>query len=157
MVGLQSHHTFRPVSKLRYSAFHERGSWIRLLMTAAVFSVVTGAALIGIESRSATVFRTAAPPLTAGYESPLGLRVTSAKSQVDIRWDHASGAVDKARRGLLKITEGELSQLIPLERRDLLDGHVSYTPMTADVLIRLEVSAADGTNVAESARVVAIP
>jgi hypothetical protein len=47
-----------------------------------------------------------------------------------------------------------VTELISLDRRDLRDGRVSYTPITKDVRIRFEVIAADGTNVAESGRAV---
>ena len=83
--------------------------------------------------------------------------MTFRKQQVEIRWDHDSRAALGADKALMRITEGELTELIPLDGRDLRDGFIAYTPMTNDVLIRFEVSQRDGSSVTESARVVAIP
>jgi hypothetical protein len=129
---------------------------MRLLTTTALFSIGTAAVLAGLDSRHPAT-AAANVQATAGYESPLGLKVTSRKQQLEIRWDHALGAVLNGGKGVIKITEGEVTELIPMDRNDLQDGYVSYTPMTNDVRIRFEVNQADGTSVTESARVVAIP
>ncbi len=156
MVAKQSHHSFQAVSKARHKVFREPIPWIRLLTTAALFSVATGALLIGPESRKPATPAAAAVQTTGGYESPLGLKVTSRKQQVEIRWDHDLPAMSHADKGLLKITEGAMTELVQLDQRDLRDGHVSYTAMTNAVGIRFEVVARDGTRVTESAQVVAI-
>jgi hypothetical protein len=157
MVANQSHHAPRADSKSRQITFNEPMSWMRLLMTTALFSIATSAVVVGLESRHAATTAAAAAQITAGYESPLGLKVTSRKQQLEIRWDHELRAVLNAGKGLIKITEGEMTELIPLDRGDLRDGYVSYTALTNDVRIRFEVNQADGTSVTESARVVAIP
>jgi hypothetical protein len=155
MVANQSHHALRAVSKSRQVVFSEPISWMRLLTTTALFSIGTAAVLAGLDTRHPAA--AAKVPATAGYESPLGLKVTSRKQQLEIRWDHALGAVLNGGKAVIKITEGEMTELIPMDRNDLQDGYVSYTPMTNDVRIRFEVNQADGTSVTESARVVAIP
>ena len=126
-------------------AFSRPFSWIRVLTTTAVLSIGTVALLVGLDARHPTVPPTAAPTVTVQYESPLGLRVTARKQQVEIRWDHSSRAVVGADKGLIRMIEGEMAELIPLDRRDLQDGYVAYTPMTNDVKIRLEVSERDGS------------
>lgn len=123
-----------------------------LLTTTALFSIGTAAVL----TLAAPQRQVAAAPSVA-YQSPLGLKVTSRKQQLDIRWDHTCAAITKADKALMKVTEGEMTELIPLDRRDLQDGSVAYSPMTNDVRIRLEVSEKDGSSVSESARAVAIP
>lgn len=153
------HHGPAAVSKSRLTDYKEPISWMGLLATTALFSIGTSAVLMGLDSRhpATAMAAAAAAPATAAFASPLGLKVISRKQQVEIRWDHEKRAVLNAGKGLIKITEGEMTELIPLDLRDLRDGYVSYTSMTNDVRIRFEVSEADGTSVTESARVVAIP
>ena len=151
MVALQSHHAPKPVSKRRQEA-----SWTRLLITTALFSIATSAILVALGSKH-PASAAPAPVQTTSHQSPLGLRVTTRKQQVEIRWDHNSLAVLKPVKGLVKITEGEMTKLIPLDWRDLQDGSVSYAPLTNDVGVRFEITRADSSSVTESARVVAIP
>jgi hypothetical protein len=155
MIVRQVHHTLTPVSKLREPVFREPVAWMRLLITTALFSIVTGSLLVALKSRrSVGTLTTDAIQTTAGPESPLGLKVTAQGERVEIRWNHDSRATLGAAKGLVKITDGEVTELISLDRPDLQDGHVSYTPITKDVSIRFEVIAADGTSVTESARAV---
>ena len=130
---------------------------MRLLTTTALFSIATGAILVALDSSHPASAAPAPVETAAAYQSPVGLIVTTRKQQVEIRWDHNSLAVLKPVKGLVKITEGEMTKLIPLDWRDLQDGYVSYTPLTNDVTVRFEVTRADGSSVTESARVVAIP
>jgi hypothetical protein len=141
------------------STFKQPISWMGLLTTTAVFSVVTGAVVVGFDSKHPTsaAASTTVETASATSQSPLGLRVTSRKQQVEIRWDHNSRPVTNASKAVMKITEGETTELIRLDHRDLQDGFVSYTPMTKEVQVRFDVIAPDGTSVSESARVVAIP
>jgi hypothetical protein len=128
-------------------------SWMPLLATTALFSIATAGVILRSESRHSA----AASVEHTVQQSQLGLKVASHKQQVDIRWDHECPAIVHADKGIMKVTEGEMSEVIPLDRRDLRDGSVSYSPMTNDVRIRLEVMEPDGATVSESARVVAIP
>jgi hypothetical protein len=155
MIVRQVHHTLTPVSKPREPVFREPIAWMRLLTTTALFSIVTASLLVALESRrSGGALMTDATQTTARPESALGLKVTSQEQHVEIRWNHDSRATSGAAKGLVKITDGEVTELINLDQRDLRDGHVSYTPITKDVSIRFEVIAADGSSVSESARAV---
>jgi hypothetical protein len=126
---------------------------MRLLATTALFSIVTGATLVALDSNYPAA--AAAAVETTTNQSPLGLRVTIQKRQMEIRWDHDSVAALKAGKGLMKITEGDTTKLIPLDLRDLQDGSVSYKSLTNDVRVRLDVTGADGAFVTESTRAVA--
>jgi hypothetical protein len=155
--AVQTHHAPHAVPTTVQRIYRERVSWIRLLSTTASFSIATGAILIALDSNHAGT-PVAAPTETATeYRSTLGLRVTTQKQQLDIRWDHDLAVRLQSTKGLMKITDGEMTKLIPLDSRDLQDGYVSYTPLTNDVRVRFEVTKVDGTSVTESARVVAIP
>ena len=157
MVALQSHHAPKPVSNRRHVVYREPISWMRLLTTTALFSIATGAILVAPDSYHSSPAAPAPVQTAAAYLSPLGLRVTARKQQVEIRWDHNSLAVLKPVKGLVRITEGEMTKLIPLDWRDLQDGYVSYAALTNDIAVYFEITRADGSSVTESARVVAIP
>jgi hypothetical protein len=130
---------------------------MRLLTTAVLFTIATGAILIAWDSNRSNSPAVASAVTEAEHQSLLGLRVTTRKQQLDVRWDHDLVARLQSSKGLMKITEGEMTKLIPLDSRDLQDGSVSYAPLTNDVRVRFEVTLADGTLVTESARVVAVP
>jgi hypothetical protein len=157
MVAVQTHHAPHAVPTTLQRNYRERVSWIRLLTTTALFSIATGAILIALDSNRAETAAVAQPETATEYRSSLGLRVTTRKQQVDIRWDHDLAARLQSSKGLMKITEGELTKVIPLDARDPQDGYVSYAPLTSDVWVRFEVTKADGTLVTESTRVVAVP
>jgi hypothetical protein len=120
---------------------------MRLLITTALFSLATGAILMGLDSGPAT---------PAAQPSQLGLKVSAQKQQVEIRWDHMAVAALNPVKGLLKITDGDNNKSIPLDRSDLQDGFVSYLASTSAVRVSFEVTEASGITVSESARVVAI-
>jgi hypothetical protein len=152
MVALQSHHTLKPVSRPRQPI-----SWMRLLTTTALFSIATSAILVALDSKHPASAAPAPVQTKAAYQSPLGLRVTARKQQLEIRWDRDSLAALKPVKGLVKITEGEMTKLIPLDWRDLQDGYIFYSLLTNNVGVRFEITREDGSSVTESARVVAIP
>jgi hypothetical protein len=152
----------RPNHRPSPLSFHTPISWTPLLTTTALFSIITALVVVALDSRRpgampAPTAEATPSPAAAVYESPLKLKVSSQKQHIEIRWDHEASVIQKADKGLIKITEGEMSELIPLDRRELQDGYVAYTAMTNDVRIRLEIIASDGKSISESARVVAIP
>src|ERR1700732_3145065 len=94
------------ISKRRQTVHREPIAWMRLLTTTALFSVATGGILVALDSRHPEPQATAPVESAAGSQSPLGLRVSMRKQQVEIRWDHDSLAVSKPGKGQMKITEG---------------------------------------------------
>lgn len=150
MVATQIHHAPRVIAKSRSGLIHDTSSWVRLLVTTAIFSIATLAILLGLDSRPPAAPPAAAPP------SQLGLRVSAQKQQVEIRWDHVAVAALNPVKGMLKVTEGESTKSIPLDQRDLEDGFVAYQSLTGEVRVSFEVTQASGGTVRESAKVVAI-
>jgi hypothetical protein len=129
--------------------------WWQLLPTAALFTLGTLVAQTALGNH--TVTNPSAPAaITAAYESPLGLRVTSLPHQLQIRWNSDAQAIRSAARGELRISEGDIvvTEVIPMEKQQLLDGYVAYRPLTNDVSIRFEVEAPDGSRTSESIRAV---
>jgi len=135
------------MAKPRSGLVHDTSTWMRLLITTALFSLATGAILMGLDS---------GPPTPMAQTSQLGLKVSAQKQQVEIRWDHVAVAALSPVKGLLKISESDNIKSIPLDRSDLQDGFVSYLASTSEVRVNFEVTEASGITVSESARVVAI-
>src|SRR5579872_7443437 len=113
MIARQFHHAPKVIPKPRSVVFREATPWMRLLVTVALFSVATGVILVALDSGSAT---------PAAPTSPLGLKVSAQKHQVEIRWDHVAVTALNPVKALLKITEGDSTKSIPLDRSDLQDG-----------------------------------
>ena len=131
--------------------------WWQLLPTAALFTLGTIVAQNALDRPPVTP--SSPSGITASYEAPLGLKVTSLPHQLQVRWNHDSKAIRAAERGELRIAEGDVvvTQVIPIDKQQLLNGYVAYTPLTNDVSIRFDVTAADGSTTTESLRAVAMP
>jgi hypothetical protein len=131
--------------------------WWQLLPTAALFTLGTIAAQTALDRKAVTPVSPS--EITASYEAPLGLKVTSLPHQLQVRWNHDSPAIRAAEKGEIRIAEGDVvvTQVIPIDRQQLLNGYVAYTPLTNDVSISFEVKTPDGRRTTESIRAVAMP
>jgi len=131
--------------------------WWQLLPTAALFTLGTIAAQTALNGKLDVPG--APSEITAGYEAPLGLKVTSLPHQLQIRWNHNSAAVRGAEQGEIRISEGDVvvTQVIPINKEQLANGYIAYTPLTNDVSIRFDVRSADGSITTETMRAVAMP
>lgn len=130
--------------------------WMRLLGTAAVFSIGTIGFLMILGSHPAAP-ATIAPGTAAKVEPVLGLKVTVQPHQLEIYWNHEAKPLTGSTKAVMRISEGDIAQVVPLDRNDLRDGHITYLPRTNDVRVRFEVSPPKGDPISESMRVVAIP
>jgi hypothetical protein len=140
---------------------HESIRWSRLVPTAVlVVAGIAGVQFVWNSNRTVAAEpppAEAAPLAPAGNETPLGLRVTSRPHELEIRWNREGSAIAAAERGTMSITEAGTTQAVPIDQRELRDGYVAYTPTTADVNIRFEVTGKDGNTTTETIRAVAIP
>lgn len=93
-----------------------------------------------------------AAPAVPVNETVLGLTVTSAPQQLDIRWNRQSAAIVQAQTGVMKITEGGNTRIVPFDQRQLQDGYLAYLPKTNDVRVELDVTAKDGSPASEAVR-----
>jgi hypothetical protein len=144
--------SFRRTPEAPMVAPSEGIRWSRLWPTAVLTVVVVGGAQVTWNSR-----RTKSADIAPASETSLGLKVTSQPGQLGIRWNRAAPAVAAAISGALNISEANVTQAIPLDVRGLQEGYFAYTPQTSNVSIRFEVTAADGSAIAESIRAVAAP
>jgi TonB family protein len=85
---------------------------------------------------------------------PLTLRVEHSAGDLLLTWNRESDAIRNARTGVLTITDGDRNENHPMERSELQNGSIVYSPLTADVSFHLEVTGPDNSKTAaESVRV----
>ena len=125
--------------------------WFKLAPTIGLFILVTG--LVQFVSTPSVVESPVVEPLR---ESVLGLKVTSRPHQLEAFWNPAAPPIAGSEKAALKVSDGDVTEVVSLDADDLHTGFVVYTPKTKKVDVRLEVSQ-NGSVTAESARVVAIP
>ena len=146
--------------------------WLRLLPTVAVAILAILLPSVLLDSPRFAMpwtFHVAAPwtlHLAAPWtfhraapsdESPLGLKVTSKPQQVEVIWNHGSKAIQQAEKGIMRISDGDLTEAVPMDASQLQDGAIVYRRLTNDVSVRMEVNERDGRQVSESVRVVSTP
>jgi hypothetical protein len=127
--------------------------WLRLLLSLGFLAILAGAIQMFWPSQSPN-----APPAkgaTAADISPLGLKVTSRPHQLEIRWNHDSAQILGAEKAIISISEGDLTERIPVNSQELREGYVAYSPRTSEVNIHFEAIGPGGRITTESVRVVA--
>lgn len=145
--------------------------WVRLVPTIALLTVGIAAADWTLTRKAgepaappevkqtvaaaATIQPVSNPPATA--QIPLGLQVAMRGKVLEIHWNHTSPIVQNAAKGVMRISDGGVEEVIQFDVTQLHDGAVAYPPKTNDVSVRFEISGLDGSSVSESVRAVAIP
>ena len=133
--------------------------WLRLLPTAAL--CIASVALIAIVREYTGI--SSLPAVSASEmpvsqpEGPLGLDATLQPKHLEIRWKVKSKAILDASKGEVKIEDGGITEVVPLDKSQLRDGHVVYRVLTNDVSVRMIVSEPDGGSITESIRVISTP
>ncbi len=87
----------------------------------------------------------------------IGLQVVSRGKQLEIHWNHDATPIRNAAKGVMRISDGGVQEVMEFDATQLRDGTVAYSPTSNDVTVRLEVNSVDGTTSSESMRSVAIP
>ena len=92
------------------------------------------------------------PPAAQQPEDPysLSLVVLEYGDNLHLSWDHKAAAIAGAERGVLLITDSDLSRTLNLSRDQLLNGSVTYRKSTDQVRFRLEVILKDRHSVSET-------
>ena len=94
------------------------------------------------------------PPASSG-DRRLGLKVERSGEAWQLGWDPNSPVVLAATKGHLLITDGTLQKDLDLSLSELHGGTVMYTPITDDVVLRLEVESPKSPDpISESVRII---
>jgi hypothetical protein len=83
--------------------------------------------------------------------SVIGFQAEARATDLHIKWDRTSHVIQKARIGVLTITDGELKREVPLTAAQLQLGSVTYTPVNSSIEMRLEVFSEEGARITEEA------
>lgn len=81
------------------------------------------------------------------------LRVERSGDYLRLHWDPSAPAVRNADKAVLSISEGELQKEFQLDKNQLTQGSVAYSPSGNDVIFRLELHQSD-RKVSEAVRVI---
>ncbi|HEY1341806.1 MAG TPA: TonB family protein [Bryobacteraceae bacterium] len=86
--------------------------------------------------------------------SALSLRVEHSGSELLLTWNRDSAAIKSASKAVLEISDGAQHENVQMDLAQLRNGSIVYSPSTADVSFRMEVTGADQSKTAsESVRV----
>lgn len=107
-------------------------------------------------SRGSQQSRTVAElPQKPHIPSPLGLKVQPEGKEWLVNWDRNAPALSRAKRARLSITDGIFHKTMDLNLTNLHSGNVTYTPVSDDVVLRMEILNEDSAaEVSESVRIV---
>ena len=89
----------------------------------------------GILHRGTQPFRAAAQDA-----SPLALRVDRNGTDIVLTWNRDSDAIRRASRAVLHISDGPQHENVEMDLPQLRNGSIVYSPVTSDVVFRMEVS-----------------
>jgi hypothetical protein len=122
-----------------------------------VLGFLTGVALIaaGLFSfRSGRLFQLLSNMVVTRSESALGLRAERSGNDLQLSWDRDAPILLKATAGRLSIADGGIHKNLGLELSELQRGSILYSPITDNVVLRLEVLSAGSVTTSESVRFV---
>jgi TonB family protein len=89
-------------------------------------------------------------------DSQLGLKLERSGSDWELTWNQAAPILLETKRARLRIDDDFIHKIIDLDPSELRTGRIIYTPITDDVVLHLELEAAEpAKNVSESVRIVA--
>ncbi len=95
------------------------------------------------------------PSAEQGAPVNLGLKLDRAGSDWKLSWNTDSAAIANSTGGALVITDGPLSKTVNLDASDVRRGSVIYSPLTDDLVVRLQVNTENSTEpVTDSVRIV---
>lgn len=123
-----------------------------LLVCAASLAVLGAGSFLALGGRSTREVKV----LSQSGDNSLGLKLERQGTEWQVSWNRNADSVLKAIGGHLSITDGQSRKDLDLEPSELRGGSILYTPMTNDVLVRLQlVGGSSDTPVSESVRILA--
>jgi protein TonB len=87
-------------------------------------------------------------------DSGLALRVERSAGELLLTWNRDSAPIKNAGRAVLEISDGTQHENVQMDLAQLRNGTIVYSPVTADVVFRMDIMSADQKQLAnESVRV----
>ena len=87
-------------------------------------------------------------------DTHLGLKLDRTGRDWELTWNPNAPVVLTATKGRLYVNDGPLSKTVDLDASDLHGGSIIYSPLTTDIVWRLQVSNGSTEPVSESVRIV---
>jgi len=78
-------------------------------------------------------------PAAAQDSSPLNLRVDRNGTDIVLTWNRDSDAIRRASKAVLQIADGSQHENVEMDLTQLRNGSIVYSPVTADVVFKMEV------------------
>lgn len=130
-------------------------NFYRLLAAAAVLVLlIAGYLQLRNDSGPSAPSTLTADGSDSSTNSDLGLKLERLGTDWRLKWDTTSPVFLKATSGHLEITDGTLHKNVNLDESDLRGGNIVYSPLSNNVVLRLEIESADSPGpVSESVRI----
>ncbi len=92
-------------------------------------------------------------PISGQNDSSISLRVERTGTDILLTWSRDSGVIKNASHAVLYIFDGDRHENYDMDLGQLRNGSIVYSPITADVSFRMDVSRQGKSPVSESVRV----
>jgi TonB family protein len=141
----------RDVEQLRAGLLsaNKRPQWA---VAALVMLAIVAVGILAL--RGKTLFGSRELRNEARISSHLDLKLDRTGTDWQLSWNPNAPAVLKATRGRLFVTDGALQKTVELDASDLHGGTIVYSPASADVVWKLEVTDGSAAPISESIRTV---
>jgi len=113
------------------------GKWLWLTIGAVVPAVLAGGFFL---TSGMLNLRRPVMPATAS-EAGLALRIERNAGDILLTWNRDADAIRRATRAVLQISDGPQQENVEMDLSQLRTGSIVYSPVTSDVVFRMEVSA----------------
>jgi TonB family protein len=127
-----------------------------LLKVIGSFAVVAVVSVFLLQLSRGRTVNLDTPTPKGAVSSPLELKLERSGTDWRVSWNRNADVLLQAVGGHLSITDGSLRKELDLDPSELRSGSVMYTPLTGDLLVRLQVVGGHlAQPVSESVRVIA--
>jgi protein TonB len=123
------------------------------------FMGIAAGAMVGLATLATAfllpgILHNGKPSVPRQDSSPLSLRVERTGTDILLTWNRDSEAIKNASHALLSISDGEKHENYDMDMSQLRNGSIVYSPVTADVSFKMEVTRQDQSKTSsESVRV----
>ena len=147
----------RPQEYVEENPASENEPWkqIKWQWIAGALALMTLLAVVTFQVRNRLARNTPETKSEMPVSSSFGLKFDRVGTDIRLTWDAQSAAILNATGGQLVITDGPISKTVNLDPTDLKRGSLTYSPLTNDLLFKLQVNEASAVEpITESVRIV---
>jgi hypothetical protein len=127
--------------------------WIAASLGVGIISAISVWVIMRPERSNGKAAQTAIASGMQTAPAGLALEVSRLGADLQVKWNRTSPEVVSAQSGLLRVNENGTLTVIPLDAEQLQTGRILYTPRSATLDLRLEVTTRHG-RAQESVRII---